>query len=180
MKSNRILIVFLMLFTLLIAVGCDDEDKAADEEALRIRKLAEMRESISGYLLLASIVVVLGGLFLAPIMEKFRAKTASWIGMTLDTQILVAKVTYFAVVILILTFSFQNESLKPLFPAVLVLVAGTFYPFFVHYIPGLKNADAMRRKAAMSQIKGFILMIVVVYVLISVLTPDGIFGIVLK
>ena len=174
-KLGLFLVVVICSFML---AGCSD--KKIDLEQIRIEKLAAMREGMTGFLVFAAMIVVGGGLLAAPALEKLRASTAGYFKLSIDTQINMAYTVYFTVAAVVAIFSIADPGLSLIFPAVMILLAGSFYPFLVHYVPGLKNSDLMRRKAAMNQIKTFMMMILVMYVLMNILTPDGFAGIALK
>lgn len=180
MHRHFCLLMILLVLSAISFSGCEENVSVESEEQLRIKRLTEMREGIAGYLVVASTVAVFAGLVLAPMFEKGRSAVAKILCLSTETQVFIAKCVFFTGSLVILLFSAFDSNLAPVFPAVIIFLGGISVPFTLEYLPGLRQNDLMRRKAAMNQIKAFLMFILAMYFLMQILTPEGIFNISIK
>jgi Na+/phosphate symporter len=152
--------------------GCEGHyhDKA---ERARIAKLSELRKQVSSAFLLGAIGFVCIGLLGPTVTEASRKYVAEQFRLSISDQVFLAKALYWSGISVVLVFSLFNAHLKNVQPAVWLLLGATAYPFFVHVIPSLEAGDKMQRKAAVAQIKSFLMLIFIFYVILRFLSPDG-------
>jgi len=158
----------------LLLTGCidgDDERTKAEEE--RRARLLEFRGQISSAFLLGAIGYVCIGLLGPTVAEASRRHVAEQLKLSASAQVSLAKGVYWSVICVLFLFSLFNAHLSTVKPAVWLLLGATAYPFFVHMLPSLKAGDILRRKAAVAQIKSFLMLIFIFYVILRFLIPDG-------
>ena len=152
----------------LFLTGCI---QSAEEQ--RQIKLSKMREQVTISFLVGAIVYVCAGLMGPTVSERGRQWAAEKFRLSTADQITAAYWIYGACVIATLVATVFSDHLRPTFMAVMILLAGTFYSFKCHVIPGLLKGDVNRRKMAVGQIKSFFMLIVIFYIIMKFLSPEG-------
>lgn len=180
MNVRRLAITIAIGLSVFAVTGCfeglkDDaiKDYQRQVEAARVAKLIELRGRLSSSFFIGAIGYVCIGLLGPTVAERFRRVVAEKFKMSTKDQVALAKGAYWTVIVVVLLFSLFNHHLGTVRPAVWLLLGGTAYPFFVHVIPSLELNDKMRRKAAVGQIKSFLMLIFIFYVILRFLSPGG-------
>jgi len=175
LTPRQLFALFLVSIAFAFAtVGCrlarnDSEQQRQQREAA----FQEVRQRVSPSLLLGTIVYV-GLAFFAPaIAEKAREAVAQKLSLGPGAQVKLALFIYWLAVGTIFVLALINIHLRQVRPSVFLLLGATAYPFFVHLIPSLKEGDRIKRKSAITQIKSFLMLIFVFYVVMRLLTPEG-------
>jgi len=177
---------FLAIFMVtLFLTGCpgDEEKIEAHDKAVakaRVEKLDQFRDKVRSSFLLGALGFVCISFFAPTIAEEGRKFAAKQFSLSDETQVKIAVRTYWAVVSSVALFSLLDKSLSTVFPAIFLLLGATAYPFFVHILPSIPAHDKMRRKAAMAQMKSFVMLIFIFYIILRFLSPDGFGDIQLK
>lgn len=172
-KITRLIVLGFLAFALM---GCGGESEAERDETARIVKLETMRANLKFAFVLGALGYLCVGLIGPKVAEGSRALVANRFQLSTGKQVLFAKCIYWTVVIVVLIASLVNVHLKEIEMAVWLLLAGTAYPFFVDLLPSLESGDKTRRKAALGLIKSFLMLIVVFFVVLKFLDPDGFAG----
>jgi hypothetical protein len=136
-------------------------------------RLSKMREQVTISFFVGAIVYVCAGLLGPSVTERGRLWAAEKFKLSTNDQITFAYWIYGALVVGTLVVTGISEHLRPTFMAVIVLLGGTFYSFKCHVIPGLQTGDVNRRKMAVGQIKSFFMLIVIFYIIMKFLSPEG-------
>lgn len=180
MMPRNLIIALMLALAALALTGCYEEEKkkAVEDyqrqvEQVRVAKLHELRGRLSSSFFIGAIGYVCIGLLGPSLAEGTRKVVADQFKLSIEDQVSLAKGVYWTTVVIVVLFSFFNTHLGAVRPAVWLLLGGTAYPFFVHVIPSLEAADKLRRKAAIGQIKSFLMLIFIFYVILRFLSPDG-------
>jgi hypothetical protein len=155
--------------------GCppSEQEMIRTIEQQRVEKLSDLRSGISSSFLFGTIVYVLITLVGPSVAEGARSTIAKQFNWSKNEQIVIAKVAYWGAIGSVAVFSFFNQHLASMKPAVWLLLGATAYPFFIHVLPSIEDDDKPRRKAAMGQIKSLLMLIFIFYVVLRFLSPDG-------
>lgn len=163
-------IVALSIFISGCAVRQYWNEKKEKERAVAFSVL---RQRITPSLLMGTIGFIGIALLGPTVAERVREAAAKQFRLRVEAQIKVALWVYWAVVGVIALLALGNQHLQQVKPSVFLLLTATSFPFFVHVIPSLKQGDRAMRKAGMAQIKSFLMLILVFYVIMRMLTPQG-------
>ncbi len=182
-------IAFLALttwFTMILSGCCDKSIEEARrqgiEEGIKIKgeeikiKAGDISSHLNRAFLIGSVFYVCIGLLGPSITEKVKNVSVSVFNIGIGKQVFLAISAYSTVIVGLFLLSLLSGVLKEAKPAVWVLLGGTVYPFFVHVIPSIKAPDKTRRKAAVGQIKSFLVNIVMFYLILKALSPEGLSG----
>ena len=169
--------LLILFFLLLVISGCNSNER---EREKRIDRLEIMQKKVSSQFLYGAFVYVFFVLIGPTIAEKSRAAITNKFHLTITSQVRLAKFAYSTLISVILLLSMCDKYLNEIFPVVLLLTGATLYPFLVDVIPSLKNQNTIQRKSGISQIKSFLILIFVFYIILRMLNPEGIGVIQLK
>lgn len=147
--------------------GCTSE-----EEKREIR-LQELRERVTASFLLGAIGYIAIGLMGPSVAEKGRKWVVGRFHLSTAAQIALAGGIYALAILVVILFCIFDKYLRSGIPAVILLLGATVYPFFGHVIPSLRTGDVQQRKAAVGQIKSFLMLIFIFYVILHFLSPEG-------
>jgi len=175
-KITRLIVLGFLAFALMGCGGESEAERDKKRETARIVKLETMRANLKFAFVLGALGYLCVGLIGPKVAEGSRALVANRFQLSTGKQVLFAKCIYWTVVIVVLIASLVNVHLKEIKMAVWLLLAGTAYPFFVDLLPSLESGDKTRRKAALGLIKSFLMLIVVFFVVLKFLHPDGFAG----
>lgn len=178
-------LIFITLSFLCIVWGCAKSPPPADPIAIakaeiikqmeyeRNTKLEAIKEDLKEAFLLGTIIYVSIGLAGPAVAEGARKIVTQRFHLSPKAQIKLAASLYLAVMSSFFIFSILNKDLRTVIWPVILLLAATAYPFFIHVIPSIKTEEKMRRKAAVAQIKAFLMLILIFYIILKTLSPEG-------
>lgn len=165
MKNKNLRCITLSIGVLLFTTGWtwpwqkNSQDKLVD--------LANSLKDISWFsMIFTAIAISLVTLFGNQISEWLRGKIVRHFKIPITNQITLG---IFAYALLIL-FSFILSYYLGAFLPVLILASATIYPFFLEYIPSLRQNDLPGRKIAMSKLKTLWLFTCVILALFIILS----------
>jgi hypothetical protein len=181
-SQARSRLIVVCMSSVLFVPGCIPDERAREEqrERERISRLTEIRSKFSAPCLLGALGFVCLT-FLGPtVLEGARRTIAEKYNLSKSAQHEIALLLYLGIVAGILLMAFFNSHLSAVKPAIFLLIGATAYPFFIHVLPSIQTEDASRRKTAVAQIKSFVMLIFIFYVVLRFLSPDGFGAIQLK
>lgn len=149
------------------------EEILKSEDAKRRERAVVLQEQIGGalavpvYVFIA--VTLLGGL----VVEQTRSYVVRQFRMTPSEISDVAIKTYLSLNGLILLILLFSENLHKVAIPLLSLMVATVYPFIVTLLPAIEAGDKGQIKVALNQIKSLYMVIFVLYIIMRVLSPDG-------
>jgi hypothetical protein len=171
----------LVVATYLCLTGCSggptpeqiQEEFKRQLDAQREAKLGQLRSQVSTSFFFGAVGYVCIGLLGPSAAELGRRLVVTRFKLSIEYQVAIAKFSYGILVGVGFFLSLTNSQLRAVQPAVWLLLGATSYPFFVHVIPSLEAGDKMRRKAGVAQIKSFAMLIFVFYIVLRLLSPEG-------
>lgn len=166
-------LLLLTVALLLVACGPSESEVRRNIEHQRIEKLHILRSQISSSFTLGSLVFICISFFGPTLAEKARASLAKQFHLSETDQVSIAKVLYWLAAGTVALMAVFNEQLGAVRQSVFLLLGATAYPFFVHVVPSIRTGDKLRRKAAVVQIKSFLMLIFIFYVILQFLSPEG-------
>ena len=139
----------------------------------RAGRLGEISKNVAAFLTVGAVAFVLIMFFAYPIAENARRFVVKRLKVTPHTQAFLAKAIYGLTSMAVLAGTFVIPELKKVRQAVLILLVATAYPFFCELLPGIRNEDANLRKCAVNHIKTAFFLIFVFWVVMKILSVDG-------
>ena len=124
-----------------------------------------VRDKIANSMIIGGLIFVLITLFGPVYIDKFRIKVADHLKLTLEKQMALATTAYIIVFITALLWIFNHYAFTQNL-SILILMAGTIYPFWGGYIPALQQDNKMLRRLNMGKVKSlgfFALTLIMVY-----------------
>jgi len=151
----------------------DQKDKVAEG-------LDKARQEISGKLILAALIAVVGVLFGPAATEALRTRVVNTFKLTLEQQVSLAHWLFWLIVVGCSAATFFVGELILVRPAVYILLAGAIFAFLRHLLPSIQEDDKPARKQSIAKIKSLLFLILVFYILLSILSDRGFLNITIK
>ncbi len=174
---------FLVLVLVLIVTGCQDIDSSQAErailEALQQKQfdlMRDMRITMANSFFLWSMVVLAQTFFGPAILDALRGWGVHWFQLSMQTQKELAQLAYGLAIGLASLFTLFHPTLAEVRLSIFLLLAGTVVPFTKDYLPGIQTGDRLRRKLAIAQITKLFVCGAIYFLILKVLSPEGING----
>lgn len=153
--------------------GCDDTAKKIEDKISGVR--GTLKNRISKVMVIGSILIILGTLFGAKIIEQLRLRCGQYFKIPLKTQIMIAQGIYITLCASILIWVFSCYSFAMNLP-ILLLISGTIHPFLNGYLPAMRNADKMNSRLNLNKVKALLFVALVLIMTYNILN-NGIEGV---
>jgi len=186
MQTKIIIKSMLATGIFLFFYGCGGDNRSNIEEAYRrgaqdatahIEKQGKVLKSkvldtlVSKFFILAVIgtAVIMFGTELA---DWIRRNVAGLFHIPSELQADILATCYFAITGFGLGWCLFSYDFRMMLP-VLILLAGTFYPFWFQYLNSIRNGDQQKRKIAFSKVRSCLLLGLIIILVYEVLTGES-------
>lgn len=153
--------------------GIEDAIKNIKNKTDNTRNL--LKDTISKKMFWGAIILVLMTLFGPKLIDNFRIKFSGYFKIPIEIQIIGAIWLYCSAILFAFIWMAVYLPASINIP-ILILLAGTIYPFWFKYIPALKQDDKMARRLNMAKVKSLSFIVLVIFMVFHIL-DKGIKGV---